>query len=170
MNEADLSQETPPEILAAIETAEMEAAAFDHSAYAATQFPVATVPDCIICGDRPAVSRTGRCGKCKHKRLPNNGAKVRAAVETLGIRVPPKAITSEPGIVATLQSELSELRHMLSARQALPLSDFRERVAICEAAGIETYEDGAIKLVFNNELRKALVRSLPLVTPRECEI
>lgn len=41
-----------------------------------------------------------------------------------------------------------------------PLADFRERVAICREALVETYEDGPLKLRFDVEARRALVRPM----------
>jgi len=168
MNTEELPQETPPEILAAIEAADAEV--FDLMGQGVAPRTDGPLPTCVICGGIANVSRTGRCEGCKHKRLSNNGAKIRKAREALAIRSPAKPIPPEADTVATLQAELAELRHLLSSRQAVPLEDLRQRVSICEAAGVEVYEDGAIKLTFNNELRKALVRSMPPVDPREREI
>lgn len=36
---------------------------------------------------------------------------------------------------------------------ALPLADLRERVAILTAAGVESYEDGPLRLRFSSDLR-----------------
>ena len=41
-----------------------------------------------------------------------------------------------------------------------PLADFRERVAICREALVETYEDGPLKLRFDVEARRGLLRPM----------
>ena len=40
----------------------------------------------------------------------------------------------------------------------LPLSDLRERVRILQEASVETYEDGGLRIKFDVEARKALLR------------
>lgn len=192
MNEQTEGQQIAPEIQAMLEAADAEAAEFE----AMGSQPVPQVPDCIICGASPATSRTGRCDSCKGKRLSNNRVKIEAAKGRLGISVAEafgqgkesrttsgkladlseitEALLSESeqeqstsATIAALEQEILQLRHLLAARQPISLADFRERVAICHEAGVEHYEDGAIKLIFNNELRKALVRPMETVPASE---
>ena len=53
-----------------------------------------------------------------------------------------KAITSSP-----IYSQ------QLGPGGALPLADLRERIAILTAAGVESYEDGPLRLRFSQDLR-----------------
>lgn len=110
--------------------------------------PVGAAPGCIICGASPAVSRTGRCLQCKNKRLPNNKAKIAEARD----RLPPLQAQGSPPQpivdVAALEREILQLRHLLSAKQILPLADFRERIELLYRANVSSYDDGVIKVEF----------------------
>lgn len=109
------------------------------------------VPSCIICGARPAVSRTGRCDECKGKRLSANVKRIDAARAVFGeppIKVDPPAPVQESQTMEELRAEVATLRAMLSSRQPLSLADFRERVEMLFRANVESYEDGGVKITF----------------------
>lgn len=97
---------------------------------------------CKICGEiHQELSKSGRCQKCKSKRLPNNTARIGAARAKLGQ-------VDNSKTIADLEAEIAQLRHLLSSRSVLALEDFQERVRLLSAAGVESYEDGGVKIVF----------------------
>lgn len=115
---------------------------------------------CKVCGQPGKISRrTGRCDKCKHKKIVTPETKQSAQPAAINI------VAGDVAELEALRAEVVQLRHLLAARQPMPLADFRERVEMCQRALVETYEDGGVKIVFDVAARRAMVKPIPDTPP-----
>lgn len=124
---------------------------------------------CVICGEKQAtLSPTGRCPKCKSKRLPNNTARIGAASASIGYtaaevteeRISTKTIRAE---IEAKNAEIAALRAALNNAQPLTFSDFKERVTVMRNAGVESYEDRGVRIVMKSDISTKRNAAIPLI-------